>query len=67
MCPREAAQASLGSVSPWPGLAEDTRAESWDYLGQRQTWTSGEALSCLQKSFLTPTSTLPVSWRLPGP
>lgn len=66
MCSGEVPGLSVFS-SPWPGRGEDTRGGGLGLSGERQAWTTGEALSCLQKSFLTTTSTPPICWRLSEP
>ena len=65
VCPREVPGPSVFN-SPGPGLGKDTCGGGLGLPEESQTRT-GEALSCLQKSLLTPTSTPPVSWRLSGP
>lgn len=65
MCPRKVPGLSVFS-SLWPGLGEDPCGRGLGLPGGEPD-QDREALSCLQKSFLTTTSTPPVSWHLSGP
>lgn len=57
---------SLCPVSPWPGLARDTQGREL-----RQPWgqpgLDGRGGTVPPAQVIIPTSTPPVSWRLPGP